>query len=98
MSLSDHRKRKEIDQPLLHEYPRVATPYCYCCPHGCNNCAKQYAAEVGSVLDQYAGSTAAFVFEPISAQASVRLCRPTDISNQFSTRAERKAYSSSPTK
>lgn len=66
MSLSDNRKRKEIYSPLLQEFPRVSTPYCYRCRYGCDHCADQYAAEVDVALEQYGDSLAAFFFEPIS--------------------------------
>jgi adenosylmethionine-8-amino-7-oxononanoate aminotransferase len=66
MSLSDNRKRKEIYTPLLHDYPRVSTPYCYRCPYGCDHCADKYAAEVDAMLDQHGDQLAAFFFEPIS--------------------------------
>jgi adenosylmethionine-8-amino-7-oxononanoate aminotransferase len=66
MSLSDNRKRKEIYQPLLRDYPRVATPYCYRCEYGCEECASRYVHQVESALNQYGDSMAAFFFEPIS--------------------------------
>jgi adenosylmethionine-8-amino-7-oxononanoate aminotransferase len=77
MSISDNRQRKEIYQPLLRDYPRVSTPYCYRCPSHCNDCASRYAAEVESALDRYGDSTSAFLFEPISG-ATIGAAVPPD--------------------
>jgi len=77
MSLSDNRKRKEIYTPLLHEFPRVSTPYCYRCAYGCDHCAEKYAAEVDAALDQHGDSLAAFFFEPISG-ATIGAAIPPD--------------------
>jgi adenosylmethionine-8-amino-7-oxononanoate aminotransferase len=77
MSLSDNRKRKEIYAPLLHEYPRVATPYCYRCEYGCDDCAKHYSAEIEAALDEHADKLAAFFFEPISG-ATIGAAVPPD--------------------
>ena len=86
MSLSDNRKRKEIYAPLLHEYPRVATPYCYRCPYGCNDCVNGYVAEVESALAQHGDETAAFFFEPISG-ATIGAAVPPDGYLQRATEA-----------
>jgi adenosylmethionine-8-amino-7-oxononanoate aminotransferase len=77
MSLSANRKRKEIYAPLLHEYPRVATPYCYRCEYGCNECAKHYSAEIEAALDEHGDKLAAFFFEPMSG-ATIGAAVPPD--------------------
>jgi len=77
MSLSDNRKRKEIYTPLLHEFPRVSTPYCYRCTYGCDHCGDKYASEVDAALDRLGDSLAAFFFEPISG-ATIGAAVPPD--------------------
>ena len=86
MSLSDNRKRKEIYAPLLHEFPRVSTPYCYRCRYGCDHCADKFAAEVDSALDLHGDSFAAFFFEPISG-ATIGAAVPPDGYLQRATEA-----------
>ncbi|MGZ4814076.1 MAG: aminotransferase family protein [Terriglobales bacterium] len=66
MSVSGNRKRKQIYEPLLHQYEQVNTPYCYRCAYGCDECASKYAQEVDDVLARKADEIAAFIFEPIS--------------------------------
>src|SRR5438270_4773738 len=41
MSVSGNRKRKQIYEPLLHQYEQVNTPYCYRCEYGCDQCASR---------------------------------------------------------
>jgi adenosylmethionine-8-amino-7-oxononanoate aminotransferase len=77
MALSDNRKRKAIYRPLLRDFPRVSTPYCYRCAYGCNDCATPYALEVEGVLDDHGDSVAAFFVEPISG-ATIGAAVPPD--------------------
>lgn len=86
MSLSDNRKRKEIYSPLLREYPRVSTPYCYRCAYDCDRCSEKYSAEVDAALDQHGDSLAAFFFEPISG-ATIGAAVPPDGYLQRATEA-----------
>src|SRR5690242_2523994 len=46
MAVSGNLKRREIYRPLLREFQRVGTPYCYRCPYDCQDCAQKYAAEL----------------------------------------------------
>ncbi len=66
MAVSGNLKRKAIYGPMLKEFSQVGTPYCYRCPYGCNDCARQYAQELDDVLAQRGAEVAAFIYEPIS--------------------------------
>ena len=77
MSVSGNRKRKQIYEPLLHQYEQVNTPYCYRCVYGCEDCASKYAKEVEDVLTRTGSDTAAFIFEPISG-ATIGAAVPPD--------------------
>lgn len=66
MAVSGNRKRREIYLPMLREYEKVETPYCYRCKYGCVDCAAKYAAEVEDILERVGTRMAAFIFEPVS--------------------------------
>lgn len=66
MAVSGNRKRREIYLPMLREYEKVETPYCYRCKYGCVDCAAKYAMEVEDALVRLGDRMAAFIFEPVS--------------------------------
>lgn len=72
MSVSGNRKRKQIYEPLLHQYEQVNTPYCYRCIYGCNDCATRYVQELEGILARRGSETGAFIFESISARRSAQ--------------------------
>ncbi len=65
LAVSGNRGRREIYLPMVREFEHVATPYCYRCKYGCNDCAAQYAGELEEALGSN-GNAAAFLFEPVS--------------------------------
>jgi adenosylmethionine-8-amino-7-oxononanoate aminotransferase len=78
MAVSGNRKRREIYLPMLREYEKVDTPYCYRCKYDCADCATKYAAEVEQVLERFGDRTAAFIFEPISGATLGAVVPPMD--------------------
>jgi adenosylmethionine-8-amino-7-oxononanoate aminotransferase len=65
LAVSGNIKRREIYLPMVREFERVATPYCYRCEYGCDDCAGHYAAEVDRALAANQ-EVAAFILEPVS--------------------------------
>ena len=65
LAVSGNIKRREIYLPMVREFDQVATPYCYRCGYGCQDCARHYAAELERVLSAN-HQAAAFIFEPVS--------------------------------
>jgi adenosylmethionine-8-amino-7-oxononanoate aminotransferase len=66
MAVSGNLKRREIYRPMLREFQRVGTPYCYRCAYECQHCAEKYAAELEQALAEHQDDVAAFIFEPLS--------------------------------
>ncbi len=65
LAVSGNIRRREIYLPMVREFDKVATPYCYRCDYGCRECASRYAAELERVLAANPHA-AAFIFEPVS--------------------------------
>ena len=86
MSVSGNRKRKQIYEPLLHQYEQIETPYCYRCRYSCDSCAENYAQQLEDVLACKGHETAAFIFEPISG-ATIGAAVPPDGYLQHVTQA-----------
>jgi adenosylmethionine-8-amino-7-oxononanoate aminotransferase len=66
LAVSGNRRRREIYLPMVRECAHVGLPYCYRCAYECVNCASSYAGEVNRAIQESRGSTAAFIFEPVS--------------------------------
>jgi adenosylmethionine-8-amino-7-oxononanoate aminotransferase len=86
MSVSGNRKRKQIYEPLLHQYEQIDTPYCYRCRYNCESCAAKYAQQLNELLVRKGQQTAAFIFEPVSG-ATLGAAVPPDGYLQQVTRA-----------
>jgi adenosylmethionine-8-amino-7-oxononanoate aminotransferase len=66
LAVSGNKRRREIYRPMVREFAHVGLPYCYRCAYGCQDCARQYAAEVERAIAASRGAAAAFIFEPVS--------------------------------
>ena len=69
MQVSGNRCRRDLYLPMMRaqaDYEHVDLPYCYRCKYGCQDCARQYAAEVEQALAAAGEEAAAFVLEPVS--------------------------------
>ena len=69
MQVSGNRRRRDLYLPMMREqadFEHVDLPYCYRCKYGCQDCSRQYAAEVEQALAAAGREAAAFVLEPVS--------------------------------
>ena len=70
MAVSGNEARRSIYLPMLREFPKAGTPYCYRCPfdcrNGCADCGLKYAAEIEQAIAETGGTAAAFIMEPVS--------------------------------
>jgi adenosylmethionine-8-amino-7-oxononanoate aminotransferase len=66
LAVSGNKRRREIYRPMVREFAHVGLPYCYRCAYGCQDCGRQYAAEVERAIEAANGKAAAFIFEPVS--------------------------------
>ncbi len=66
LAVSGNRRRREIYLPMVKEFAHVGMPYCYRCAYRCEDCGRQYAAEIEQAIEAARGEVAAFVFEPVS--------------------------------
>jgi adenosylmethionine-8-amino-7-oxononanoate aminotransferase len=68
LSMTGHLGRRRDFEPLLQQFPRAATPYCYRCPFGRepDRCALECAADVErTIVEQGAWNIGAFIAEPV---------------------------------
>ncbi len=66
MAVSGNRRRRAQYVPMLREFPKINTPYCYRCAYGCAGCAAAYAGELEQAIAETQGQAAAFICEPVS--------------------------------
>ena len=69
MQVSGNRRRRDLYLPMMREQPgfeHVSLPSCYRCKYDCQDCARQYAAEVEQALEAAGDEAAAFILEPVS--------------------------------
>ncbi|HTM86825.1 MAG TPA: aminotransferase class III-fold pyridoxal phosphate-dependent enzyme [Terriglobales bacterium] len=66
LAVSGNARRRQIYLPMVREFEQISLPYCYRCQYDCNNCGKQYAAELERALASHKGEAAAFILEPVS--------------------------------
>jgi adenosylmethionine-8-amino-7-oxononanoate aminotransferase len=70
MAVSGNQARRAIYLPMLREFPKADTPYCYRCSYecgnGCSDCGLKYAAEIEQAIRETDGTAAAFIMEPVS--------------------------------
>ncbi len=66
LAVSGNPRRRDLYTPMFSDalaHDQISIPYCYRCPYGCRECARQYADELARVITK---ETAAFIFEPVS--------------------------------
>ncbi len=66
LAVSGNPRRRDLYAPMFADAlsrDQVSIPYCYRCPYGCQDCARQYADEL---MRSISADTAAFIFEPVS--------------------------------
>jgi adenosylmethionine-8-amino-7-oxononanoate aminotransferase len=66
LAVSGNLRRREIYLPMVREFEKVATPYCYRCGYKCVDCAQKLARELEQTLEEAAQQVAAFIAEPVS--------------------------------
>lgn len=66
LAVSGNKRRRDMYLPMVREFEHVGIPYCYRCAYGCDECARQHAAELEHSLLATRGHAAAFIFEPVS--------------------------------
>jgi adenosylmethionine-8-amino-7-oxononanoate aminotransferase len=66
LAVSGNRKRRELYLPMVRAFAHVGLPYCYRCAYACQDCSRQYAAEVEHAIESAKGEAAAFILEPLS--------------------------------
>lgn len=69
LAVSGNRKRRDIYLPMVRRprtFEHVGLPYCYRCRYDGDECARRYAQEVERAIADSRGTTAAFIFEPVS--------------------------------
>ena len=71
LAVSGNQSRRAIYLPMIREFPKAHIPYCYRCRYNCagktcDDCGRQYAAEVEQAIAETGGTAAAFILEPVS--------------------------------
>lgn len=79
LSLTGLLGRRRDFEPLLLQFPRAATPYCYRCPFGLEpaGCAQQCAADIErTIVEQGADNVAAVIIEPVIGASAPGVAAP----------------------
>jgi adenosylmethionine-8-amino-7-oxononanoate aminotransferase len=81
LSMTGMLGRRHDFEPLLQQFPRAATAYCFRCPFGLEpaQCAVECAADIErTIVEQGAGQIAAFIVEPVIGAAAPGVSAPRD--------------------
>jgi adenosylmethionine-8-amino-7-oxononanoate aminotransferase len=81
LSLTGLLGRRRHYEPLLQQFPRAATAYCYRCPFGLepHACAVECAADVErTIVEQGADRIAGFIVEPVVGASAPAVSAPRD--------------------
>jgi len=81
LSMTGLLGRRRDFEPLLQQFPRAATAYCYRCPFGLDpaRCDVQCAADIDrTILEQGAANIAAVILEPVIGASAPGVAAPPD--------------------
>jgi adenosylmethionine-8-amino-7-oxononanoate aminotransferase len=79
LSMTGLLGRRRDFEPLLLQFPRAATAYCYRCPFGLQpaGCARECAADIErTIVEQGAANIAAVIIEPVIGASAPGIAAP----------------------
>jgi adenosylmethionine-8-amino-7-oxononanoate aminotransferase len=81
LSMTGLLGRRRDFEPLLQQFPRAATAYCYRCPFGLDqaHCGLECAADIErTIVEQGAANVAAVILEPVIGASAPGVVSPPD--------------------